>query len=98
MVNILHKATAVRIDCIVRKDTVYRKTELARRIRKPMGSFDAYVTTLEDLILSKLIWIQALQSEKQMGDVRQLLEVQHPDYEYLTYWIDQLNLNTFDLL
>ena len=65
MFNLVHKYTGTRLDFIIRKDEAYRKAEFKRREHLDVGGFEAYVTSLEDLILSKLIWIQELQSEKQ---------------------------------
>jgi hypothetical protein len=39
--------------------------------------------TIEDLIISKLEWIQVLQSEKQVGDIKALLENPELDMAYL---------------
>jgi hypothetical protein len=52
----------------------------------------------EDLIISKLIWIQQLQSAVQMLDIRNLVESDNLDWEYIDLWIRELNLNTFNLL
>jgi hypothetical protein len=98
MFNVIDFKTGYKIDFMVKKDTLYRKTEFDRRIRKQVLGCDTWLVSIEDLILSKLIWIQELQSERQMTDIRNLLT--HPDIDdiYLTGWIYELNLNTFDLI
>lgn len=98
MFNLVHKYTGTRLDFIVRKEEAYRKTEFERRERLDVGGFEAYVTSLEDLILSKLLWVQELQSEKQQEDIRQLLNTGKADRAYLDYWIDALKIRTFGLL
>lgn len=98
MFNLIHKGTAIRVDCIVRQDSPYRLAEFERRQLLDIGGFEAYVTTLEDLILSKLIWVQELQSEKQFQDIRMLLDTGKADPAYLRYWVDRLRLQTFSLL
>ncbi|RMG55867.1 MAG: hypothetical protein D6722_27255 [Bacteroidetes bacterium] len=98
MFNLVHKKTAVRIDCIVQKHTPFRQAEMERRQYLDMGGFSAYVASIEDLILSKLIWIQDLQSEKQMEDLRQLLASRRADLAYIRHWVERLHLKTFDLL
>ncbi len=98
MFNLIHKATGIRLDFIVRKAGRYRLIEFGRRHRLEVAGFTAYVTTIDDLILSKLLWIQELQSEKQMEDIRQLLDTGQADAEYLHYWIDDLKIRTFGLL
>jgi predicted nucleotidyltransferase component of viral defense system len=56
------------------------------------------VVSVEDLILSKLIWIQQVQSQKQMEDISGLLRDASPDLHYLKEWITKLNIDTFGLL
>lgn len=98
MFNLIHKSTGTRLDFIVRKDETYRVAEFDRRILLDVGGFDAYVTSLEDLILSKLLWIQELQSERQQEDIRQLLNTGKADQTYLKHWIDALKIRTFGLI
>ena len=57
-----------------------------------------YVVSPEDLLISKLIWIQDLQSPIQMEDIRNIAEKEDLDTEYIKSWVKRLNLNTFDLL
>lgn len=98
MFNLVHTYTGTRLDCIVRKEGRYRQTEFERRVRLNVGGFEACVVSLEDLILSKLLWIQELQSEKQQADIRQLLDTGKADPAYLDYWIRTLKIRTFGLL
>ena len=56
-----------------------------------------WVISPEDLILSKLQWIQDYESELHKRDIVNLLQVPHLDYNYLTTWIQQLQLNTYNL-
>jgi len=57
-----------------------------------------YVISLEDLILAKLQWIQTLYSDRQAQDIQNLLRNPDLDKGYLTHWIQELNLNTYELL
>jgi len=98
MFNLVHKYTGTRLDFIVQKDNVYRIAEFERKRRLDIGGFNAYVTSIEDLILSKFIWIQELQSDKQIEDIRQLLNTSQADLSYLNNWIERLNLKTFGLI
>ncbi len=98
MFNLIHKTTGTRLDFIVRKEETYRIAEFDRRRRLDVGGFYAYVTSLEDLILSKLLWIQELSSEKQQEDIRQLLNTGKADQTYLHHWIDVLKIHTFGLI
>lgn len=98
MFNLIDNQTSYKIDFIIRKDNEYRLTEFERKQRTDVFGFDAYIVSLEDLIISKFIWIQELQSDKQKEDISNLLENDALDKVYLNYWIEKLNLNTFHLL
>lgn len=54
--------------------------------------------TPEDLLISKLIWIQDLQSAIQMEDISNLINVDSMDWNYIINWVNILKLNTFNLL
>jgi hypothetical protein len=98
MFNVIDFKTGYKIDFMVKKNTLYRQTEFERRTRKNVLGCETWLVSVEDLILSKLIWIQELQSERQMTDIQNLLT--HPEIDdiYLTGWIYELNLKTFDLI
>ncbi len=98
MFNLIEFQTSIKIDFIVCKETLYRKTEFERRRKTNTLGFEAWVVSIEDLIISKLIWIQTLQSTKQIEDIQSLLENPTIDTNYLQFWINDLLLNTFNLL
>ena len=53
------------------------------------------VVSVEDLILSKLCWAKASESELQLRDVRTLLAtVSQLDWTYLRNWADALGVST----
>lgn len=99
MFNIISTITAYKIDFIVKKDSEFRNTEFNRRAKHNiLNRFDAWIVSLEDLIISKLIWIQEIESEIQKRDIKELLRATNPDREYLNYWIKKLNLKTYSLI
>ena len=57
-----------------------------------------YVVSPEDLIISKLIWIQDLQSAVQMEDIKNLVLSDNLDWAYIDFWVGKLRLNSFNLL
>lgn len=73
MFNVLHLEKIVKLDLIVRKDTVYRRREFDRRGRVTLPGFEAWIVSREDLILSKLAWAKESGSELQRRDVAALL-------------------------
>lgn len=97
MFNVLDTTSGFKIDFMVRKDTLYRRTEFERRKFVQSSGFAAWMVSPEDLIISKLDWIQVLQSDRQHADISKLLTRSDLDRGYIRYWIAELGLNTFDL-
>jgi hypothetical protein len=91
--NLIHEAYVVKVDCIVRKDSEYRRTEFTRRRRGSVEGRELVVVAPEDLIISKLDWMRQSRSAMQLADVRNLLaSVSDLDQRYLAHWIDRLDL------
>jgi hypothetical protein len=97
MFNLIDLQTITTIDFIVKKDSEYRNIEFERKQKSDVYGFEVYVVSVEDLILSKLEWIQVYQSDRQILDIMNLLEVSTLDKEYIRHWINILKLKTFDL-
>jgi hypothetical protein len=92
MFNLMHLASGIKVDLIVRKDEPYRRTEFDRRRRIRIGDFDAWLVSREDLILSKLVWSKASRSELQRRDVIALLDSPDLDRGYLEHWARELGV------
>lgn len=98
MFNIIDFQSGQKIDFIVRKDTDFHLTEFERRRTSEAYGFPVWIVSVEDLIISKLFWIQVLQSDTQMRDIQNLLEDNEVDLPYIHHWIKKLGLLTFGLL
>ncbi len=98
MFNVIDHRSGYKIDFVVRKNSPYRKEEFQRKIRSEIFGFETWIVSPEDLILSKLIWIQQLQSEKQIEDIKNLLENKTIDLTYVRKWIHELDIETFNLI
>jgi hypothetical protein len=97
MFNLIHQGFMVKVDCIIRKDTEYRKREFSRRREVEVLGVSFYIAAPEDLALSKLDWARDSRSELQLADVRNLLDaVPDLDRRYLAAWATKLGLS--DLL
>lgn len=93
MFNMIHNAVVVKIDCVVRKDTEYRREEFARRRTVTIADQSMAIVAPEDLILSKLDWAKDSHSQMQLDDVRNLLRsVPNLDTGYLARWADHLGV------
>jgi hypothetical protein len=98
MFNVIHNQTGFKIDFIIRKNSEYSKLAFKnRKIKKGIGK-DFRIIDLNDLIIAKIMWIQDYQSEKQMNDIRNLLDNSEKRIGYIKEWCKTLNLQTFGLL
>lgn len=89
--NLMHFATSIKVDLIVRKGSEYRQVEFARRQPVQMHDVKTWIVSREDLILSKLVWAQGSGSELQRRDVRTLLD-ESMDRAYLEHWAARLGV------
>ena len=93
VVNLIHTTLVVKVDLVVRKETEYRRTELARRRRVSLEGHPFSIVAPEDLVISKLDWARDTRSEVQLDDARNVLRsVRDLDREYLEVWCDRLGL------
>jgi hypothetical protein len=98
MFNVIDNGSGFKIDFIVRKNTDFHRNEFNRRQQKRAFGFKPWVVSIEDLIISKLNWIQDLKSDTQISDIENLLSVPDIDKEYIEKWCEKLNLNTYNLI
>jgi hypothetical protein len=98
MFNIIDHASGYKADFIILKNEPYRFTEFERRKSVDFQGMIINLVSVEDLIISKLIWIQQLQSDIQKEDIKVLSEIKELDWEYIHKWTALLKLNTFNLL
>ena len=91
--NISHNTSIVKVDCVVRKESEYRREEFRRRRTATIDGLELYFVSPEDLILSKLVWARESRSEMQLRDVQNLLaHVRDLDRCYLGRWADRLGV------
>ena len=98
MFNIIDHKSNYKADFMILKDEPFRRTEFERRKQLDFMGMKIYFVSPEDLILSKLIWIQQLQSSLQAYDVKLLSQSNGLDWDYIHNWIRALKLNTFGLI
>jgi hypothetical protein len=90
----IHQASGIKVDLIVRKSSDYRLVEFDRRQRANLGTVDTWIVSREDLILSKLVWARDSQSAMQRRDVELLLQGGNLDRDYLRLWALRLGVDT----
>jgi len=98
MFNIIHLDSSYKIDFIIRSEQPFEVEKFQRRQQIDFLGVKVWVITLEDLIISKLNWIQQLESELQKRDIQSLLANPAADRGYITKWCKKLNLKTYNLI
>ncbi len=101
--NLIHLDTMIKIDVFLLKNQPYEVEALSRRSYDTFdeqSSYKFYLSSPEDIILSKLQWYEqgGRISENQWKDVLGVMKVQAGklDLQYLTTWASKLDLS--DLL
>jgi hypothetical protein len=92
--NAIDTATFWKADLIFRKARPFSRSELDRRVPVKVLGIDVFVATAEDTILAKLEWAKLGESERQLRDVRGILEVngESLDRAYVERWLDELGV------
>lgn len=94
MFNVIHLASGWKVDFIVCKPRPFSRGELARREHALIAGVEVFVATPEDTILAKLEWAKLGESERQLRDVRGILDAQADrlDVAYVERWVDELDV------
>lgn len=97
--NLIHLETAFKVDIFVAKPRPFDRAQLARRQLHLLGEepdYRAYVTSAEDIVLSKLEWYRlgGGTSDRQWRDVLGVLKVQagRLDREYMRSMAGELGV------
>ncbi|MFZ4695399.1 MAG: hypothetical protein ACOYMV_09755 [Verrucomicrobiia bacterium] len=91
--NLIHEESVIKVDCIVRKSSPYRRAEFERRQRIVIEDFSTWIASKEDLIISKLHWAKDSHSELQLSDVKNLVAT-GCDHDYIHRWTQELGLSS----
>lgn len=98
MFNIIDHKSNYKADFIILRNDEFEQVKFEKRRPVRFLDFTVFIISAEDLLLSKLEWIQELQSAQQSDDIIQLSKLEQLDWPYIWEWIKKLDLNTFDLL
>jgi len=66
--SLMHLASGIKVDLIVRKAAPYRQLEFSRRQPVDLAGIKTWIVSREDLILSKLVWARDSGSELQLRE------------------------------
>jgi len=94
--NVIDQPTGWKVDLIIRKDTAYDEKALARRIRGRILGIETNFAAAEDVVISKLAWAFAGESERQLRDIAGIVRVSGPslDMAYIRRWVRRFGLGT----
>ena len=92
--NVIDARTGWKADLIFRKARAFSVSELARRVPMRVLDVPVFVATAEDTVLAKLEWAKLGGSERQVDDVRRVIEVTGAALEraYIERWLDDLGV------
>lgn len=65
--------------------------EFERRNKIKVNDLEFFIVSIEDLIISKLLWVKDSHSEMQIKDVWNLLAKNY-DKEYIEFWTKEFNV------
>jgi hypothetical protein len=99
--NLIHLASAIKIDVFVIKDSSYQQNVMERKIKDALDDDNVktefYFSSPEDIIISKLQWYElgGQVSERQWLDVIGVIKVQGDslDKKYLQVWSKKLGIS-----
>ncbi len=93
--NIIHPASGLKVDVIIRRDTPFDQSRF-QRVRRihPAPSYEADFAAPEDVIIKKMEYYREGGSEKHLRDITGMLITSGSeiDRNYIGLWSDKLNL------
>jgi len=93
--NIIHTASGLKVDVILRKETPFSRMEFSRRKRsKVFSDQEANFVAPEDVIIKKMAFYKEGGSEKHLRDITGILKISGDavDRNYISEWAKRLEL------
>jgi hypothetical protein len=93
--NFIDGETGMKVDFWILKNDAFDKSRLNRRKEEKILDYSVYFSSPEDLILSKLLWVKASGSARQMDDVESVMKISGDklDKKYLKIWAIKLGVS-----
>lgn len=93
--NIIHPASGLKVDVIIKGDTPFDQSRFERARKIFPGDYPADFASPEDVIIKKMEYYQLGGSEKHLRDIAGIIKISglSVDSEYITRWVDELELN-----
>lgn len=93
--NLIHLDCAFKVDLWLRKGSPYDAASFERRLLGIVFDREVWISSPEDVILSKLLWYRAAPVlDRQFQDVLEVYEIQEPylEHNYLERWAYTLGI------
>lgn len=93
--NIIHPASGLKLDIIIRQDTPFDRSRFARIRRiSPAESYQANFASPEDVMIKKMEYYREGGSEKHLRDITGILKIsgKEVDESYVSEWAERLGL------
>lgn len=93
--NIIHIPTAIKMDCIILKDSEFELEQFKRRGRVPfVNGKEVFTSSPESVILSKMLFYKEGKSEKHISDIIGVLNISGNivNKEYIEKWSKELGI------
>jgi hypothetical protein len=93
--NLIHIPSALKADFWLLRPAPFDREMFGRRIADTWFGEKLWLATAEDVILHKLHWNRITPSERQLGDVAGVIQVQRGklDLKYLKSWATELGVS-----
>lgn len=96
--NLTDFESGVRFDFIIFSVTDYNWTAYQRRKKVVTEEgVECYISSPEDLVIAKLKWAQTSGSQRQLDDIKFIVDNLDVNMEYLKVWTNRLLINTYGL-
>jgi len=93
--NIIHPASGLKVDIIIKQDTPFDSSRFSR-VRRifPAESYQANFASPDDVIIKKMEYYKEGGSEKHLRDIAGILKIsgEMVDRNYITEWAQRLGL------
>ncbi len=90
--NLIEPEYGLKADFFVIGQDEHQKLEIKRAKKKKIGGKLIRFISPEDLIIAKLRWYHESRSDRQLEDVRAVLEASNINRKYLLSWVKKLGL------
>ena len=93
--NLIHIPSALKADFWLLRPVPFEREMFGRRVRDAWFGETIWLATAEDVILHKLYWNRVTPSDRQLGDVAGVVQVQRGklDESYLRRWAAELEVS-----